>query len=265
MTESSSQWRTHRQPEQGPLVAMAVHRVLQSGRGASAISTLVMLVALTTAPAQAQNTAGQELEEVVEHPHRTDERASHEDDTGVPEDLLVAEREERELLGNRVARRKTPEHRHSPEVGDRDRVDVAVADLGNRSCPQSDLPRDHPEQVGDDRGGEEDSQVLAHGRRLPLVLVGAGDVGAERLDDLVQALEQRRVALGLEAAGIVAVAELEALGGLVAAGGTAARPTWSPAVSTTPDDAPASVAIATRELIPANAWRVVSKEVMVAL
>src|SRR5688572_20896874 len=63
MTELSPEWGSRRLR-----VADAVHRALQQGNGASAVSALAMLVALSAAPAQAQNAASpasSDLEEVV--------------------------------------------------------------------------------------------------------------------------------------------------------------------------------------------------------
>jgi TonB-dependent receptor len=63
MTELSPEWGSCRWR-----VADAVHRILQQGNGASAVSALAMLMALSAAPAHAQNAArpaSSDLEEVV--------------------------------------------------------------------------------------------------------------------------------------------------------------------------------------------------------
>jgi TonB-dependent receptor len=63
MTELSPEWGSRR-----PRVADAVHRALQQGSGAAAVSVLAMLIAVSATPAVAQNAASSgssDLEEVV--------------------------------------------------------------------------------------------------------------------------------------------------------------------------------------------------------
>src|SRR5688500_7979243 len=63
MTELSSEWGSRR-----ARLADAVHRALQPGNGASTVSALALLMALSAAPVQAQNatsSTSSDLEEVV--------------------------------------------------------------------------------------------------------------------------------------------------------------------------------------------------------
>ena len=71
-------------------------------------------------------------------------------------------RQERQVAGHDVRRDEAAEQRQAAEVGDRFRVDVAVAHPGHRAGAQRDLAGEDREQVGDRRGDEEDREVLAH-------------------------------------------------------------------------------------------------------
>ena len=103
-----------------------------------------------------------ELEEVVEHPDRADQRPGDQHDPGVAEDERAAGGEERQLPGHEVRRHEAAQHRQPAEVGDRLVVHVAVAHLGDRAGADRDLAGHDREQVGDRGGHQEDEDVLPH-------------------------------------------------------------------------------------------------------
>ena len=74
-------------------------------------------------------------------------------------------RQERQVAGHEVRRHQPAVHREAAEVGDRDGVDVAVADLGDRAEAERDLARQHRQQVGDGDRDEEDGRGTRAPRR----------------------------------------------------------------------------------------------------
>ena len=99
---------------------------------------------------------GVDVEDVVQHPHRADQGAREEHDAHIAEDEAVAAREERQLPADEVGRSQSTEHGDATEIGNGLGVHVAVADLRDSAGPQSDLARDHRQEVGDRAGDQED-------------------------------------------------------------------------------------------------------------
>ena len=57
--------------------------------------------------------------------------------------------------------------RWTDALAQRLQMNASTAAIGDEKRLQGDLARDHPEQVGDDRGDEEDEEVLTHRRSGP--------------------------------------------------------------------------------------------------
>ncbi len=90
-----------------------------------------------------------ELEQVVEHPDRADQRAGDQHDAGVVEhERAAAATRNGSCWATRYAATRPPSIASAAEVRDRHRVHVAVADLGDRAGAQRDLAGDDGQQVG---------------------------------------------------------------------------------------------------------------------